>query len=142
MFKHRHTCSFMYHFPSLTRDIQRNDNSTYILGSGDIHSEGFGRKIGNMMYSQCLHDLGRDNSLDSRTTITAFFNEKDSIVLQFFHPATEDGRAPHGLSITKSVVVSGTGIYGHVNSVHFKVTALINGDKRYIFVNPKKSTSA
>ncbi len=58
-------------------------------------------------------------------------------MLQFSHPATEDGRAPHGLSITKSVVVSGTGAYGHVNSVNFKVTALINGDKRYIFVNPK-----
>ena len=138
MLRHRHTCSFMYHFPSLTRDIQKNDNSTYILGSGDIHSEGFGRKIGNMMYSQCLHDLGTDNSLDSRTTITALFNEKDSIVLQFFHPAAEDGRAPHGLSITKSVVVSGTGTYGHVNSVNFKVTAWINGDKRYIVVDPKR----
>ena len=45
---------------------------------------------------------------------------------------------PHGLSITKSVVVSGTGAYGHVNSVNFKVTAWINGDKRYIFVDPKR----
>ena len=93
--KPKHTCSFMYSFSSLSRDVQKNATSTYILGSGAIHSERFERKIGNMMYSQCLHDFNsNDNLLDARTTITAFFNKNDSITLHFFHPVSINGKAP------------------------------------------------
>ena len=134
----RHTCSFMYSFSSLTRDIQNNPNSTYILGAGDIYSEQFVRKIGTMMYSQSIHDLDpTDNNSDARTTITAFFNDQDSITLYFFHAAAENGQAIDGSTITQTVVLCGTGAYGRVNSVNFKATAWINGDQRYIFVDPK-----
>ena len=135
----RHTCSFMYSFSSLTRDIENNATSTYILGAGDIYSKRFAKKIGTMMYSQSIHNLdATDNYLDARTTITAFFNDQDSITMYFFHSASENGQAIDGSKITQTVVLCGTGAYGNVNSVNFKATALINGDQRYIVVDPKR----
>lgn len=136
----RYTCSFMYYFSELTRDITPNQNSIYILGHGDIYNEQFKQKIGTMMYNQCLHDLNvNDNTLDARTKITAFFNDQDSITLQFFHNSSANGQAPHGISLTKSAVLHGTGKYCHVNSTDYKTTALTNNDQRYIFVEPKRS---
>ena len=70
------------------------------------------------MYSQSIHDLdATDNTSDARTTITASID---------------------GSTITQTVVLCGTGVYGKVNSVNFKATAWINGDQRYIFVDPKR----
>ncbi len=134
----RHTCSFMYSFSSLTRDIVKNDNSTYILGAGPIHSEQCKKQIGKMMYSQCLHDLDIPNNLlYSRSTITAFFNDdRDSITLGLFYPASEIGQIPSGSVITKTVVLHGTGAYGHVNSTNSKLTLRTNGDQRYAVVYP------
>ena len=132
----RHTCSFMYSFSSLTRDIIRNENSTYILGAGPISNEQFKRQIGKMMYSQCLHDLDAPFFLYGRTTITAFFNDMDSITLLFFNPTSENGKAPDGSKITNSDVLHGTGAYGRVNSTNTKVTLWTNGDQRYVAVDP------
>lgn len=58
--------------------------------------------------------------------------------MYFFHSASENGKAVDGSTITQTVVLCGTDAYGKVNSVNFKATALINGDQRYIFVDPKK----
>lgn len=135
----RPTCSFMYSFDSLTRDITRNDTSSYILGTGPIFSKQFKREIGKMMYSICLHDHDLpDNLLYSRATITALFNEdKDSITFMGFCPTSENGKAPHGSVITKTAVLHGTGAYARVNSTNSKATLWTNGDQRYVVVDPK-----
>lgn len=134
----RHTCSFMYSFDSLSRDITRNDTSSYILGAGPIFSKQFKSQIGKMMYSICLHDWGLpDNLLYSRLTITAFFNEdKDSITFILFTPTSENGKIPDGSVITKTVVLHGTGAYGRVNSTNTKATLWTNGDQRYVVFDP------
>jgi hypothetical protein len=128
----------MYDFFAMTRDIVRNDNSTYILGAGPIYSEQFKKQIGKMMYSQCLHDLNLPNNLlYSRSTITAFFNDdRDSITLGLFYPASDIGQIPGGSVITKTVVLYGTGAYGHVNSTNSKLTLRTNGNQRYAVVDP------
>jgi hypothetical protein len=130
------TCSFMYYFNKLTRDITNNDNSTYILGHGDIYNEQFKQNIGSMMYSQCLHDLNVTDNLHARTTITAIFNDKDSITLHYLHDVSVLGEAPNG-SIIQGTVLHGRGKYGKVNPIDYKTTALIRNGQRHIRVEPK-----
>ena len=130
------TCSFMYYFHRLHKDITNNANSTYILGHGDIHNEQFKEKIGSMMYSQCLHDLTNTGKLHARTTITAIFNEKDSITLQFLHDVSDTGEAING-SIIDGTVLYGRGKYRRVHSKDYTTTAMIRNGQRHIRVEPK-----